>query len=196
MTRSAPPLRARLGGAFLAAACAFAVPLAAPAPAAAQSEAVKLKASGAWMLGMRRQARGVAGCFAGTANQVRQVFEYQHYNAGLSVFRLSSPEFFAMENQTEVKFALRVDKGKTYGLGGRVFNGAAILPIDDKAQQKRDFVRAMAAGKTLSVYDENGSVFAQFSLRGARDVLVAFGPCRARLPKLPKDFKLKKEAEE
>jgi hypothetical protein len=77
---------------------------------------------------------------------------------------------------------LQVDDRRAVAIRGKKQGQIAVLMVDKDAEAKRQFVRDMAEGKTLTVRDEAGETIGRFQLNGANTVLRAFGMCVARLP--------------
>lgn len=157
-------------------------------PAAAADGAPRLlMRSGAWQLGYAIYPTGLAACFVGSADD-GSVLEYVRFNNGLSAFRLHLPGFEAAAPGALIQVAMQIDGGKMTGIQGQVANGLATMPVDRDKPEFRAFIRAMADGTALRVYDMDGTTQrARFALNGARKALSGFGPCIGRLPRPPAD---------
>lgn len=155
------------------------------APQAAQVQNLALKREGRWILGVRKLPNGAAGCFAGTTNGAQQFFEYVWWNIEIGMFRFASPDIRARKNDSDMWLLTKVDGEPAGKLQARIIQGAATMPVRHEDENRRAFVKRLAEGAKLELFDSEEAKLAEFDLTGARSVFFGFGRCRTRLPAPP-----------
>jgi hypothetical protein len=150
---------------------------------AGKSAGARLKAAGAWKLELINVNPETMMCAASTRdNALNAVFNYLVINRRLSAFRIASAELALAPDADDAMLVLQVDERRAVAIRGKKQGQIAVLMVDKDVEAKRQFVRDMAEGKTLTVRDEAGETIGRFQLNGANTVLRAFGMCVARLP--------------